>query len=104
HSELYQILSVIDSKLAGRDTGQVLDGAPNGVPLVADLDDAIRVAGAIPEFLIFGMAPASGLLSLVERGVMLDAMSRGINIVNGLHEFMNDDVEFAAASAAYGVF
>jgi uncharacterized NAD-dependent epimerase/dehydratase family protein len=30
-------------------------------------------------------------------------MSRGMSIVNGLHEFMNDDAEFAAASAAYGV-
>ncbi len=26
-----------------------------------------------------------------------------MSIVNGLHEFMNDDAEFAAASAAYGV-
>jgi uncharacterized NAD-dependent epimerase/dehydratase family protein len=30
-------------------------------------------------------------------------MSRGMNIVNGLHEFLDDDPEFAAAAAAHGV-
>ena len=35
-----------------------------------------------------------------ERGLVLEAMDLGMNIVNGLHEFLNDDPEFAAASAA----
>ena len=34
---------------------------------------------------------------------MLDAMSRGMSLVNGLHEFLNDDPEFAAARALHGV-
>ncbi len=38
--------------------------------------DAIELAGEVPDFLIFGMAPSSGLLSSDERKVMLDAMSR----------------------------
>jgi uncharacterized NAD-dependent epimerase/dehydratase family protein len=87
----------------GRDTGEILGDGPNGIPISADLADAIDRAENVPDFLIFGMAPSSGLLSPDERKVMLDAMSRGMNIVNGLHEFMNDDAEFAAASAAYGV-
>ena len=32
---------------------------------------------------------------------MLGAMSRGMGLVNGLHEFLNDDPEFAAASALH---
>jgi uncharacterized NAD-dependent epimerase/dehydratase family protein len=35
--------------------------------------------------------------------VMLDAISRGMDVVNGLHEFLNDDPEFASAAAASGV-
>jgi len=46
------------------------------------------------------MAPSTGLLSKRERGVILEAMSHGMNIVNGLHEFLNDDPVFAAASIA----
>ncbi len=35
--------------------------------------------------------------------MVLDAITRGMNIVNGLHEFLNDDPVFAAASAVSGV-
>ncbi len=102
-SEKYRILAVIDSKKARLDAGQVLDGVPNGIPIAADMNDAIRRMGFVPDFFIFGVAPASGMLSSVERGVVLDAVSRGMNIVNGLHEFLNDDPEFAAAAEARGV-
>jgi uncharacterized NAD-dependent epimerase/dehydratase family protein len=103
HSERYDILSVIDSRQAGRDTGTILGDGPNGIPVCADLDDAIALAGGVPDVLIFGMAPSSGMLSPAERAVMLDAIGRGMGLVNGLHEFLNDDPEFAAAAAAHGV-
>ena len=57
----------------------------------------------MPDFFIFGVAPLSGMLSAHQRGVVLDAMRRGMYIVNGLHEFLNDDPEFTAAAAKYGV-
>ena len=52
---------------------------------------------ALPGNFIFGMAPSSGMLSTRERGLVLEAMNRGLNIVNGLHEFLNDDPIFAAS-------
>ena len=103
HSETYRILSVIDSRLAGRDSGEVLGDIANGIPVLADLPAAVAAAGGIPDVIIFGMAPASGMLSPDERLVLLGAMEQGIGIVNGLHEFLGDDAEFAAAAAAYGV-
>jgi len=103
HSERYEILSVIDSEKAGRDAGEVLGDPANGIPVLASLDEAIADGGHAPAFLIFGMAPSSGMLSPVERRLMLDAMGRGISIVNGLHEFLNDDPEFAAAAEAHQV-
>ena len=103
HSERYRILSVIDSTRAGQNTGTVLGDGANRIPVVTDLDAAIAQTGSVPDFLIFGMAPTSGMLSPVEREVLLDAMSRGMGIVNGLHEFLTEDPEFAAAAAAYGV-
>ena len=103
HSERYQILSVIDSEQSGLDTGEVLGDKPNGIPICVDLADAIADAGRVPDFFIFGMAPSSGMLSPVEREVVLDAMGRGMHIVNGLHEFLNDDPDFAAAKAAHDV-
>ena len=103
HSEKYEIVAIIDSQQFGRDAGVVLDEKPNGVPICRDLADAVARTGAVPRFFIFGMAPSSGMLSTHERGVVLEAIDRGMHIVNGLHEFLNDDAEFVAAAAARGV-
>ena len=96
-SERYEILSVIDSEKAGLDAGTVLDGEPNAIPICGDLAAALESAATLPDYLIFGMAPSSGMLSLHERGVVLEAITRGMNIVNGLHEFLGDDPVFKAA-------
>jgi len=103
HSERYRILSVIDSEKAGLDAGTVLDDTPNAIPIYRDLPEALRMSPTLPDYFIFGMAPASGMLSSQERTLILDAMSRGINIVNGLHEFLNEDPVFAAAALAGNV-
>ncbi|MCF6322923.1 MAG: DUF1611 domain-containing protein [Gammaproteobacteria bacterium] len=103
HSEKYKILSVIDSKKAGLDAGSVLDDKPNAIPICRDFEGALAQAGDIPDTFIFGMAPSSGMLSPHERGLVLEAMVLGMNIVNGLHEFLNDDPVFAAACITYNV-
>jgi uncharacterized NAD-dependent epimerase/dehydratase family protein len=100
HSEKYEILSVIDSEKAGLDAGEVLGEKPNAIPVCRDLADAMTRIGGVPDYYIFGMAPASGMLSRHERSLVLEAIFLRMNIVNGLHEFLNDDPEFAAASAA----
>lgn len=102
-SEKYKIISVIDSEQAGLDTGMVLDNKPNAIPICRDLADALERAGSVPDYFIFGMAPSSGMLSRHERSLVLEAMSFGMNIVNGLHEFLNDDPVFAAACIASNV-
>ncbi|MEV2226442.1 DUF1611 domain-containing protein [Nocardia vinacea] len=103
HSEKYQILSVIDSGRAGFDAGEFLDGTPNGIPILAGLPEAIAHAGRAPDYLICGVAPADDLLSAAQRVVLLDGIARGMHVINGLHEFLNDDAEFAAAAGRAGV-
>ena len=102
-SERYQILSVLDSEKAGLDSGTVLGEEPNAIPIRRDLADVLAHVGFVPDYFIFGIAPATGLLSKHDRGIVFEAMRLGMNIVNGLHEFLNDDPEFAAASAAGNV-
>jgi uncharacterized NAD-dependent epimerase/dehydratase family protein len=102
-SEKYEILSVIDSEKAGLDAGTELDGEPNAIPICRDLAEALDKAATLPDHFIFGMAPSSGMLSLHERGVVLEAISRGMNIVSGLHEFLGDDPVFKAACTASDV-
>jgi len=103
HSEKYKILSIIDEEKAGQDAGEILDNKTNGIPIFRNLGSALAHAGRVPDCFIFGIAPATGMLSPTERRVMLRAIEYGMNIVNGLHEFLNDDPEFAAASAKANV-
>lgn len=103
HSEKYDILSVIDSTHAGADAGMFLDGAANGIPILANLAQSVVHADRVPDYLICGVAPADGLLSAAQRVVLLDGIARGMHIINGLHEFLNDDAEFAAAALLAGV-
>lgn len=98
HSQAYRILSVIDSFHDGHDSGQILDGTPNCIPVFGNLDAAVSYEANIPDTLIYGMAPSNGKLSPRDRSVVLDAISLGMNIVSGLHEYLSDDPEIAQAA------
>ena len=99
HSEAYRVISVIDSKHAGHNSGLVLDAAMNHIPIFEDLDTAVAHETTIPDTFIYGMAPSTGRLSPADRGVVLDAIARGMNIVSGLHEYLSDDNEIAQAAS-----
>lgn len=99
HSEAYRILSVIDSTYGGQDSGSVLNNTMNHIPIFGDLDAAVDHQTAIPDTLIYGMAPSTGRLSPADRSVVLKAIALGMNIVSGLHEYLSDDEEIATAAS-----
>ena len=41
HSEIYTIVGVIDSSLTGKDAGEELGEEKSGIPIFANLDDAL---------------------------------------------------------------
>lgn len=98
HSQAYRILSVIDSTHSGENSGRVLDDVINTIPILKDLDAAVAHAPPKPDTFIYGMAPSTGRLSPADRGVVLNAIARGMNIVSGLHEYLSDDPEIAQAA------
>ena len=99
HSEAYRIVSVIDSAHSGKNSGRVLDNANNDIPIFGNLEAAVTHATFMPDTFIYGMAPSTGRLSPADRGVVLDAIARGMNIVSGLHEYLSDDIEIARAAS-----
>lgn len=98
YSQAYRIISVIDSTYSGQNSGSVLDDSINHIPIFGDLDAAVAHHAVIPDTLIYGMAPSSGRLSPADRGVVLQAIELGMNIVSGLHEYLSDDVEISSAA------
>ncbi len=103
HSEKYEIVGVTDSTKAGMDAGEYLDGIKNGIPIFHDLDDAIERLKEVPEYFIYGIAPLEAFLTKDQRKIVFKAMEKGMNIVNGLHEFFTDDEEFMRKAEEYGV-
>lgn len=87
-SERYQIQGIIDSTCAGQDSGMVLDAKPNGIPIYGSLAEALVGTSEIPDYLICGLAPASGSLASGQRAALLEGIARGMHLVNeGLHRF-----------------
>jgi uncharacterized NAD-dependent epimerase/dehydratase family protein len=92
----YRILSVIDSRYEGKDTGQVLDGKVNGIPLIKDLDIAInnaRSKGEKSSHFVIGLAPDGGRLNPSALEEIKKAIRYGLNVDCGLHDYLSDDAE-----------
>jgi uncharacterized NAD-dependent epimerase/dehydratase family protein len=105
-SRRYRVRAVVDSTLAGRDAGECLDGQPNGIPVVANIAEAVQAAqasGAPATHLVFGLAPDGGRLPGFAREDLLTALRSGLNVDAGLHDFLSDDAELVAAARESGV-
>ena len=100
-SEHYEILAVIDQNTAGQDAGDIVDGKPVDIPIHASIGDFIRFHSSklkiVPEesgrgiYAIIGIATAGGVIPDELRLELLEALSCGMHIVNGLHHYLSDD-------------
>ena len=106
HTRRYEVLGVIDSRYAGQDAGQVLDGKPNGILLYASLEAALAAAhalGRVPEYLVVGLAPDGGRLPASARQDIRQAIALGLNVDSGLHDFLSEDPAISAVAHAQGL-
>lgn len=91
-----EVVALLDSTQAGR-KAQELMGVGGDTPIVASLE-----AAPTANTLMIGIAPSGGRIPPAWRQIILDALSRGMNVVSGLHEFISSDGEFAAAAKKSG--
>lgn len=103
YSERYEIVGIIDSTKEGLDAGEYLDGKKNKIPIFRNTVDALNNLGYVPEYFIYGIAPLNSFLSRGQRKVILSAMAKGMNIINGLPEYFTEDDEFIRKSNQHGV-
>jgi len=99
HSEIYNIVGVLDSSLAGKDAGEELGEEKSGIPIFINLDDALSKLSKVPDCYIYGKAPIDAYISTEERNLILEAMENGMDIINGLHQFFSEDREFVQMAA-----
>lgn len=98
----YRVRAVVDSRHAGKDAGQVLDGKANGVPVFASIADAHQ-ANPGAKALLVGIAPDGGKLPPSFEPLLLDAVRRGLDVWMGLHDYLNDRPELVAEAKRHDV-
>ncbi|CAI8389945.1 MAG: Uncharacterised protein [Flavobacterium sp. SCGC AAA160-P02] len=101
-SERFNVLGVVDSKYKNLDAGELLDGSFRNIPVVDSIDEAIKKFDNI-DYLVLGVATVGGFLSNSLLDVVMDAITKHISIVNGLHEKLNEHKEVALLAKENGV-
>ncbi|MFC2128804.1 DUF1611 domain-containing protein, partial [Bacteroidota bacterium] len=94
-TERYEIVGVIDRRYAGQDAGIVLDNRSFDIPIFNDLKEALEQLGKnnIPKTLVIGLATDGGRLPDEAKQTIRMALEKGLNIDNGLHDFLFKDTE-----------
>jgi uncharacterized NAD-dependent epimerase/dehydratase family protein len=91
-----EVAAVLDRHEAGKTCQQLL-GLGGDIPVIARIVDAPEANA-----LLIGIAPPGGKIPPPWRPIVLEAIARGLDIVSGMHEFLCDDPEFAAAARKSG--
>ena len=86
------VVAIVDSTRAGE--------TQNAVPIVAAVEDALAFQ---PETALVGVATAGGRFPPAWRVLLKSAIESGLNVENGLHQFLADDEELARLAEGRGV-
>ena len=98
----YTILGVVDPSCAGTDAGELLDGRRRDIPVVSSVAEMLDNLAPPPDFCVVGIATEGGVIPAEFRVSLLEAAVAGVSLVSGLHRFLADDAEIAAAAEASG--
>jgi uncharacterized NAD-dependent epimerase/dehydratase family protein len=94
----FDVVAVIDRGKAGKDAGEVLGMGIKNIPIVSSLSEALKRK---PDALVIGIAPPGGQLPEEWRRIIKQAIRNKVDIVNGLHFFLSDQVEFSNLARKY---
>ena len=101
-TERFHIIGLVDGEAnAGKDAGELLDGKHRGIPVFATMESAIEKLEKV-DYLIIGVATVGGVLPKNMLALIYEAVKKGISVVNGLHEYLNDKADLVAIAASTG--
>lgn len=101
-SDRFSIVGVVDADGGGGDAGDLIDVGPLGIPVTNSIESALSSAREKPNLAVIGIATPGGRMSAGLKSLALSAVRSGLSIINGLHEYLGDDNDFAAAASCNG--
>jgi uncharacterized NAD-dependent epimerase/dehydratase family protein len=95
-TDRFNIVAVIDSKHAGKDAGEVLDGKNRNIPVFASISDFARRGKEQAKFSIIGVATKGGVIPESMHLLLRESLEHGLGLINGLHEYISDIPDLAS--------
>lgn len=93
----YEFTGVVDHRHAGESTGDYLPGLPD-VPIVERVADVT----APTDSLLIAERPEDGTLTDVQRSEIEAALSRGWDVISGLHQKLSQQEPYRTLAAEHG--
>ena len=93
------VVAVVDSRYTGQSAADIV-GVGDVVPMVESVAAALAYK---PNTLLLGTAPRGGVLPPAWRRQVIHAMNEGLDVINGLHHFLEEDEELAGVARSCGV-
>lgn len=95
----FDIIGVVDAAHAGKDAGEVLDGKNRGIPIVKDIIQGVALQ---PAYCIVGVATMGGYFPESMLEDIRYAVSKGISVVNGLHDYLSEHADIVTMATDNG--
>jgi uncharacterized NAD-dependent epimerase/dehydratase family protein len=95
-TDRFLITGVVDEKHAGKDAGEVLDGKKRNIPVYGSVGECLSASSVKPDYCIVGVATKGGVIPDSLRSLLKAALTHGVGIVNGLHEYVSEIEELAS--------
>ncbi|HEY5691987.1 MAG TPA: DUF1611 domain-containing protein [Cyclobacteriaceae bacterium] len=102
-TERFNIVGVIDSKNAGKDAGEVLDGKKRNIPIFGSIPEFASGCNEKAVCCIIGVATKGGVIPETLRVMLKEALEHGYGLINGLHEYISDIHELANLAKENGL-
>jgi uncharacterized NAD-dependent epimerase/dehydratase family protein len=94
-----RLAAVLDRDNAGRDISDLMPELNRSAPVVGSVTEGLAHQ---PTSLLLGVATPGGWIPEEWRPWILEAIENGLEIVSGLHTFLNDDIDLVAAAEKHG--
>lgn len=94
----FDILAIIDPLNANRDAGKVLDGTFRNIPVHATIQRFLESGHGFPSFCIIGVALSGGRLPEEWNHLLVEALEKGISIINPMHQILGEIPEIKNAA------
>ncbi len=101
YSRRFDILGVIDPRFCSKTTDQVVPNC-HKKPIYKGIKQALEEVGEA-DILVVGVATIGGYLPDSFKKHIKDAICEGMDVIAGLHKYLNDDEELSKLAKKHGV-